>query len=160
MTKDEKSTFPGSMRDHQDAVKAEAEKVSAKIDEAFRKLAKKMRQRADKAKSKMDEARKPEKRGWRWRSWPPPSSDWWRPPSPSPPSRGCSGRRPKMPAIHPAVAEKAATFIAATGFFVLAICAYHLLRGRNAEVFSRGLRIALVFAAAFRTPRCSRRDGN
>jgi cytochrome bd ubiquinol oxidase subunit I len=33
------------------------------------------------------------------------------------------------------------------GFFVLAICAYHLLRGRNAEVFSRGLRIALVFAA-------------
>lgn len=62
MAKDEKSTFPGSMRDHQDAVKAEAEKVSAKIDEAFGKLAKKMRKRADKAKSKMDEARKPEKR--------------------------------------------------------------------------------------------------
>lgn len=62
MTKDEKSTFPGSMRDHQDAVKAEAEKVSAKIDEAFEKLAKKMRQRSDKAKSKMEGARKPEKR--------------------------------------------------------------------------------------------------
>ena len=33
------------------------------------------------------------------------------------------------------------------GFFVLAISAYHLLRKRNAEVFSRSLRIALVFAA-------------
>ena len=33
------------------------------------------------------------------------------------------------------------------GFFVLAISAYHLLRGRNPEVFSRSLRIALVFAA-------------
>ncbi|GIG28358.1 hypothetical protein Cma02nite_09580 [Cellulomonas marina] len=33
------------------------------------------------------------------------------------------------------------------GFFVLAISAYHLLRGRNVEVFSRSLRIALVFAA-------------
>ena len=62
MPKDNKSTFPGSTRDHQDAVKAEAEKVSAKIDEAFGKLAKKIRERADKAKSKMDEARKPEKR--------------------------------------------------------------------------------------------------
>lgn len=62
MTKDEKSTFPGSTRDHQDAVKAEAEKVSAKIDEAFVKLAKKMRGHADKAKSKMEGARKPEKR--------------------------------------------------------------------------------------------------
>ena len=62
MAKDKKSTFPGSMRDHKDASKAEAEKVSAKIDEAFGKLAKKMRERADKAKSKMDGARKPEKR--------------------------------------------------------------------------------------------------
>ena len=62
MTKDKKSTFPGSMRDHQDAVKAEAEKVSAKIDLAFGKLAKKMRERGDKAKGKMDGTRKPEKR--------------------------------------------------------------------------------------------------
>ena len=62
MAKDNKSTFPGSMRDHQDAVKAEAEKVGAKIDEGFKKLAKKMRERADKAKSKMDGARKPGKR--------------------------------------------------------------------------------------------------
>lgn len=62
MAKDQKSTFPGSMRDHQDAVKAEAEKVGAKIDEAFGKLAKKMRERADKAKGKMDGTRKPEKR--------------------------------------------------------------------------------------------------
>lgn len=62
MAKDKKSTFPGSMRDHRNAVKAEAEKVSAKIDEAFGKLAKKMRERADKAKSKMDGTRKPEKR--------------------------------------------------------------------------------------------------
>ncbi|SFM45892.1 hypothetical protein [Methylobacterium pseudosasicola] len=62
MTKDKKSTFPGSMRDHQDAVKAEAVKVSTKIDEAFGKLAKKMRKRADKAKGKMDGARKPERR--------------------------------------------------------------------------------------------------
>lgn len=62
MAKDEKSTFPGALRDHQDAVKAEAEKVSTKIDEAFGKLAKKMRERADKAKGKMGEARKPEKR--------------------------------------------------------------------------------------------------
>lgn len=62
MNKDKKSTFPGSMRDHQDAVQAEAENVSAKIDEAFGKLAKKMRERADKARGKMDGARKPEKR--------------------------------------------------------------------------------------------------
>ncbi|SDO56160.1 hypothetical protein SAMN05216360_12742 [Methylobacterium phyllostachyos] len=62
MAKDEKSTFPGALRDHQDAVKAEAEKVGTKIDEAFGKLAKKMRERADKAKGKMGEARKPEKR--------------------------------------------------------------------------------------------------
>ncbi|MCJ2021763.1 hypothetical protein MKK84_30865 [Methylobacterium sp. E-065] len=62
MSKDEKITFPSSIRDHQDAVKAEAEKVSTKIDEAFGKLAKKMRARAEKAKSKMGEARKPEKR--------------------------------------------------------------------------------------------------
>ncbi len=54
MAKDKKSTFPGSLRDHKDAAKAEAEKVSAKIDEAFQKLAKKMRERADKAKAKMD----------------------------------------------------------------------------------------------------------
>ena len=33
------------------------------------------------------------------------------------------------------------------GFFVLAISAYHLLRRRNVAVFSRALRIALVFAA-------------
>ena len=62
MAKDNKSTFPGSMRDHQDAVKAEAEEISAKIDKAFGKLAKKMREHADKAKEKMDGARKPEKR--------------------------------------------------------------------------------------------------
>jgi len=62
MSKDKKSTFPGSMGDHQDAVKAEAEKVRAKIDKALQRLAKKMRERADKAKTKMDETRKPEKR--------------------------------------------------------------------------------------------------
>lgn len=62
MAKDKKSTFPGPLRDHKDAAKAEAEKVSAKIDEAFLKLAKKMRERADKAKAKVDSARKPEKR--------------------------------------------------------------------------------------------------
>lgn len=39
MSKNEKSTFPGSLRDHQDAVKAEGEKVSTKIDLAFGKLA-------------------------------------------------------------------------------------------------------------------------
>ena len=33
------------------------------------------------------------------------------------------------------------------GFFVLAICAYHLLRRQDRDVFSRALRIALVFAA-------------
>ena len=62
MAKGEKSTFPGSMRDRQEVVQAEAEKVSTKIDEAFGKLAKKMRERANKAKSKMDGTRKPEKR--------------------------------------------------------------------------------------------------
>lgn len=62
MAKNKKSTFPGSMRDHQDAAKAEAEHVSTKIDEAFGKLAKKMRERADKAKAKMEATRKPEKR--------------------------------------------------------------------------------------------------
>ncbi|WCS28861.1 hypothetical protein LOK46_32640 (plasmid) [Methylobacterium sp. NMS14P] len=62
MAKDKKSTFPGSLRDHKDAAKAEAEKVSAKIEEAFQKLAKKMRERADKAKAKMEDTRKPEKR--------------------------------------------------------------------------------------------------
>lgn len=62
MAKDEKSSFPGPMRDHQDAVKAEAEKVGSKIDEAFGKLAKKMREHADKAKAKMEGTRKPEKR--------------------------------------------------------------------------------------------------
>ncbi len=50
MDKDEKSTFPGSLRDHHDAVKAEAEEVSIKINEALGKLAKKMRERADKPK--------------------------------------------------------------------------------------------------------------
>lgn len=62
MVKDKKSTFPRSLQDHKDAANAEAEKVSAKIDEVFGKLAKKMRERADKAKSKMNETRKPEKR--------------------------------------------------------------------------------------------------
>ncbi|MFB0493187.1 hypothetical protein ABIE45_005773 [Methylobacterium sp. OAE515] len=62
MTKDKKSAFPGSMLEHKDAAKAEAEKVGAKIDEAFGKLAKKMRERADKAKAKMEGARKSEKR--------------------------------------------------------------------------------------------------
>jgi cytochrome bd ubiquinol oxidase subunit I len=33
------------------------------------------------------------------------------------------------------------------GFFALGICAYHLLRRRDVEVFGRALRIALVFAA-------------
>ena len=32
-------------------------------------------------------------------------------------------------------------------FFVLAICAYHLLRRQDVDVFSRALRIALVFGA-------------
>ena len=32
-------------------------------------------------------------------------------------------------------------------FFVLAICAFHLLRQQNVDLFSRALRIALVFAA-------------
>lgn len=62
MAKDEKTTFPGSMRDHHEAVKAEAEHVGAKINEALGKLAKKMRERADKAKSKMEGTRKSEKR--------------------------------------------------------------------------------------------------
>ena len=62
MTQEKKSTFPGSIREHQDAVRSEAEKVGTKIDEAFQKLAKKMRERADKAKGKMDGTRKPEKR--------------------------------------------------------------------------------------------------
>lgn len=62
MAKGEKSTFPGSLRDHRDAVKAEAEEVSTKINEALGKLAKKMRERADKAKAKMEGTRKPEKR--------------------------------------------------------------------------------------------------
>lgn len=62
MTKDGKSTFSGPIRDHQDAVKAEAEKASIKIDEAFGKLAKRMRERANKAKAKMEASRKPEKR--------------------------------------------------------------------------------------------------
>jgi hypothetical protein len=62
MTKDKKSTFPGSMLEHKDAANAEADKVSAKIDGAFQKLAKKMRERADKAKAKMDGTRKSEKR--------------------------------------------------------------------------------------------------
>lgn len=62
MAKNEQSTFPGSMRDHHEAVKAEAEHVSIKINEALGKLAKKMRERADKAKAKMDATRKPEKR--------------------------------------------------------------------------------------------------
>lgn len=62
MAKDQKSTFPGSLRDHKDIAKTEAEKISAKIDDAFAKLAKKMRERADKAKSKMDGVKKSEKR--------------------------------------------------------------------------------------------------
>lgn len=62
MTKDEKSKFPGSVLDHRDAVKTEAEQVGTKIDEAFGKLAKKMRERAEKVKAKMDGTRKPEKR--------------------------------------------------------------------------------------------------
>ncbi|GAN49829.1 hypothetical protein ME121_3864 [Methylobacterium sp. ME121] len=62
LAKDERSTLPGPMPDHEDAVKAEVEQVSAKIDKAFRKLAKKMRERADKAKAKADGTRKPERR--------------------------------------------------------------------------------------------------
>ena len=33
------------------------------------------------------------------------------------------------------------------GFFVLAICAYHLLRRQDVELFGKALRVALVFAA-------------
>ncbi|WP_246689755.1 hypothetical protein [Methylobacterium sp. WL116] len=62
VAKDKKSAFPGSIRNQKNAADAEAEKVSAKIQEAFGKLANKMRQRAEKAKSKMDETQKPEKR--------------------------------------------------------------------------------------------------
>jgi predicted nucleic acid-binding Zn-ribbon protein len=62
MATDQNSTFPGSLRDHQDVVEAEAQKISTKIDDAFAKLAKKMRERADKAKSKMDGVKKSEKR--------------------------------------------------------------------------------------------------
>ena len=62
MATDQKSTFPGSLRDHQGIAKTEAEKISTKIDDAFAKLAKKMRERADKAKSKMDSVKKSEKR--------------------------------------------------------------------------------------------------
>ena len=62
MAKDKKSAFPGSLRDQKNAANAEAEKVSAKIQESFGKLAKKMRERAEKAKSKMDETQRPEKR--------------------------------------------------------------------------------------------------
>ena len=62
MADDKTSVFPGSLREHEDAVKAEAEAVGTKIDAAFRKLATKMRERADKAKSKMDGTRKPGKR--------------------------------------------------------------------------------------------------
>ncbi|MCJ2129347.1 hypothetical protein [Methylobacterium sp. E-045] len=62
MAKDKKSTFPGSIRENEEAVKAEAKKVSTKIEAAFGKFAKKMRERADTAKSKMNETRKPEKR--------------------------------------------------------------------------------------------------
>src|SRR3712207_4813442 len=36
---------------------------------------------------------------------------------------------------------------AVAGFFVLAISAYHLLRRQDVDVFSRSLRIGLVFAA-------------
>ncbi|MHB2207982.1 hypothetical protein [Methylobacterium sp. CM6257] len=62
MAKDSKSTFPKAMVGGSDAVKAEADKVSGKIDEAFEKLAKKMRGHADKAKAKIDGTKKPEKR--------------------------------------------------------------------------------------------------
>ena len=62
MAKDKTSAFPGSIREQKNAANDEAEKVSAKIQEAFGKLAKKMRERAEKAKSKMDETQKPEKR--------------------------------------------------------------------------------------------------
>ncbi len=34
LAKDERSTLPGPMPDHEDAVKAEVEQVSAKIDKA------------------------------------------------------------------------------------------------------------------------------
>lgn len=62
MAKDSKSTFPGSLRDHKDAVQAETKDVGAKIEGAFQKLAKKLTERAEKAKSKMDETKKPERR--------------------------------------------------------------------------------------------------
>ncbi|GJE15193.1 hypothetical protein FOHLNKBM_6271 [Methylobacterium longum] len=62
VAKDSKSTFPSLVQGGTDAVKAEGDKVSAKIDEAFKKLAKKMRHHADKAKAKIDGAKKPKKR--------------------------------------------------------------------------------------------------
>ncbi|MCJ2026365.1 hypothetical protein [Methylobacterium sp. J-067] len=62
MAKDNKSTFPGAIRDHKEAVQSEAAKVNTKIEDAFQKLATKMSERAEKAKTKMDGARKPEKR--------------------------------------------------------------------------------------------------
>ena len=62
VAKDNKSEFPGSLRDHKDAANAEGDKVSAKIDDAFKKLSKKMRDHADKAKTKMEGTKKPEKR--------------------------------------------------------------------------------------------------
>lgn len=63
MAKDNTGTFPGAIRDHKEAVQAEAAKVNTKIEGAFRKLATKMSERAKKAKAKMDSARKPDKRG-------------------------------------------------------------------------------------------------
>lgn len=62
MAKDSKSTFPGPLRDHKDAVQAETQDISAKIESAFEKLAKKLSERAAKAKAKMDETKKPERR--------------------------------------------------------------------------------------------------
>jgi hypothetical protein len=59
-SKGSKSAFPKAVVGGSDAAKAEADKVSAKIDEAFDKLAKKMLGHADKAE--IDETKKPEKR--------------------------------------------------------------------------------------------------
>ena len=62
MASDAKSPFPGAVRDHKEAVRAETDAVGIKIEAAFQKLARKMSDRAEKAKAKMQDTRKPEKR--------------------------------------------------------------------------------------------------
>lgn len=52
---------PGSA-DYTEALKAEAEKITGKIDESFEKLANKLRGKADKAKAKVETAKNGAKR--------------------------------------------------------------------------------------------------